>query len=170
LVETVPLPDPDDAKSDGSQTAGDPKEIAEPTTPLVTLLPGPRELSGLTTENAKLFGSTIAATFARAITNQLSWDLDESRRECKQLREQNGQLSKQLADARVDIATLNAKIDGERELKHTRNLQMVLGVGLIGVALETYKHDLFAITVILSVFGALLLLVGWFGMPGGKRP
>lgn len=134
MTDTNTIPMPDQSGSSGSQLPADNSQVFVEARPFNGLHIA-SAIEGLAATNTKAFGGDVASVVIAAATRQI---------------------------AQASNAVLTERIRSEGKNKHLRNLSITVGTALIGVGITLIRtgNDTYSIGAI--VFGALLLLLGWF--------
>ena len=162
----VNIPNPSDTGSSGTQELGHQELV--PSVPIGGL-PMVQRFSGLAAARSKNMGGEVVATLVTGILEQLSFDLQETKRELSATRKELDDTRRQLAARETEIAVLRSKLAVSTKSKNLRELNLVLGAGLLGVGIDLYRSSLRGLAAIVGVIGLILLLFGWLSGRGGEE-
>jgi hypothetical protein len=156
------IPIPQDTGSTGSQEASV-SELAsiEKESPL-SGLPITQKIEGLAATHSRSMGGELAANLLAGSFTQLSHDLQASRQELTNTRDQLRQATSDLSSARTRCAVLEALAKSDAKNRHLKNFCIFTGTVLLGIGIELSRNSFETSSYITGGLGALLLLFGWF--------
>lgn len=161
MTDTNTIPMPDQSGSSGSQLPADNSQVFVEARPFNGLHIA-SAIEGLAATNTKAFGGDVASVVIAAATRQIAQDSSDLKADNRRLTDRIESLRDELGVTRTSNAVLTERIRSEGKNKHLRNLSITVGTALIGVSITLIRtgYDTYSIGAI--VFGALLLLLGWF--------
>ncbi len=160
MADENKIPVPVNSGSDGhqKQSSGVSNLVEKPLEGLVVV----KAIEGLAASHSKSLGGDVSSALIAATTNQLANDYSDLKRNYNSLNEKFEAQRDDLENTRISNAVLSERIQSDSRNKHLRNLSITIGTSLIstGIYLSRTELDIYAFGTL--VFGALLLLLGWF--------
>ena len=162
MTDNHDIPAPDRSGSKGNQLVADDSQFVE-ARPFQGLHLA-STLEGLAATNTRAFGGDVSAAIIAAATRQIADDCNDLKLENRRLNERLDGMRNELQDAKIDNAVYKEKIQSEG-----RNLAIAVGTSMVASGVTLFRSNQDGYAYGLVVFGALLLLLGWFsGSKEGK--
>jgi hypothetical protein len=161
------VPEPLNTGSAGTQKEGSVELVPAAQESPWGSLPMAQTVGGLAATRARSLGGEVASALLAGSFAQLSYDLQETKRELSTARQQLDETRIELSGSRTEAAVLHERVGTASKTKHFRNLGITVGAMLIGIGVDLYRNGIYALASILCLLGALLILVGWFSTAGG---
>ena len=163
------VPQPQDTGSSGTQQAASPElSIVERGSPLHGLLIT-QTVEGLAATRSRSMGGEVAASLLAGSFSQLSFDLQATRNELKEVREDLSRKAEEFSDIKTKAAVLQERVTAHERDRHLRNLSIAVGTILIGVGIELFKNNFDKFGLIAGGMGVLLVFLGWFSKKEGAE-
>lgn len=169
ILEHMPeIPIPQDTGSAGTQEAlaGDLVRVNKESP--FKGLPITQKIEGLAATHSRSMGGEVAANLLAGSFAQLSHDLQSTRQELSDTREQLGQVQSDLFKASLKCAVLEDRAITDTRNRYLKNFCIFAGTTFLGIGIELYKNNFDKFGYITGVLGILLLVLGW--IPPRGRP
>jgi len=162
---TPPIPDPQKSGGAGTQAAASAPAnvtVLDDTPAYGTHITD--ALRGLAATNTKRMGGDVGAQLLVASVSTITDDLQSTKRELRETRQNLDKTKDELAATRVENGVLKERLSNLNGIRHLRNIGIVIGTALFGYGLKMNSpgnigHSLMAI-------GILMILLSWFAGPG----
>ena len=168
MQDPIDIPVPTDSGGDGTQLPALPGELVLEKE-LGQMAPLTRHIVGVASRKPTSFGGPVAAEIFVGATLQMAEDLKDQKSENKNLREKIETLSEQLRIANERNVLLTERLRAGRYTPTIKSTSTLIGTTLVGVAIETYKANQNAITIILAIAGLIAIAYGLFPVKGAAE-
>lgn len=162
------IPIPHDSGSTGNQEALTGELVRVNKDSPLKGLPIAQRIEGLAATHSRSMGGELSASLIAASFAQLSADLQSTKQELAETREQLRQSQLDLAKANQKCAVLEDREGRETQHRLLKNFCIFAGTTSIGIGIDLCKNDFDTIGYITGILGIMLLIFGW--IPPRGRP
>ena len=160
------IPQPDDTGSAGTQEIATQQEFLPASDGPVGGLTIAETVTGLAATKSRSLGGEVAANILASAVSQVSYDLQETRRELQEARQRLSGVQEELSKCKTEAAVLTERIRAHARGRHLKNLSITAGTTLVGISVELHRNDLVKLSLIIGGLGVLLMLFGWLSTGG----
>lgn len=114
-------------------------------------------------------GGEVAAGLLAGSFSQLSYDLEATKAELKETREELRRKTDELSDVKTRAAVLQERVTAHGRDRHLRNLSIAVGTIMIGVGIELFRNNFDKLGYTVGGLGVLLVSLGWFSKDEGAE-
>lgn len=164
------IPEPENTGSAGTQVT-EPEKQLSPAAPDTALekLPLEKTIEGLSATRSRSMGGEIAAGLLSGSFNQICHELKETKHELRETRSDLKTTNQDLSDCKERAAVLSERVRSGSRSRHLQNISILAGTTFVALGIELYRNDLDKFAYIVGGLGALMILLGWFFLPGGDK-
>ena len=162
------VPTPQDTGSTGSQEASAGELVRVNKESPLKGLPIAQRIEGLAATHSRSMGGDLSAILIAGSFAQLSADLQSTKQELTDIREQLRQSQTDLSKANMKCAVFEDRERKEPQHRHLKNFCIFAGTTILGIGIEVSRGGSDKIGYITCAIGILLLVFGW--IPPRGRP
>jgi hypothetical protein len=162
------IPIPQDTGSAGTQESRAGELVALEKESPFKGLPIAQKIEGLAATNSRSMGGEVAANLLAGSFAQLSHDLQSTKQELTDIREELRHAQSDLSKANQKCAVFEDREGTDSQNRHLKNFCIFSGTTLLGMGIELYKNSFDKFGYITGGLGVLLLVFGW--VPSRRRP
>lgn len=163
------IPIPQDTGSIGGQVASDQQLSITNVDHPFKGIPLVQAYEGLAADQARSLGGLAVARITFGAVAQLSQDKNDLKDDVIDLRVQIGSLTESLTLERVKSARLEERVGSFDKERRIGQACTFIGTALGSIAIDQFSSQE-GLAIVLALFGAGLLVFGWFGIKGRKAP
>jgi hypothetical protein len=168
ILEPTEIPVPEETGSSGTQLIGTGEVFSIAKESPLEGLPIVQAVEGLVATRSRCFGGEVGTTLLAGSFAQLSYDLQTTKRELNNTREELKRTNGELSDYKIRVAVLQERVIAYLRERLLKNLSITIGTALVVIGMGLYRNNL-KYDYIVSGLGALLLIFGWFSKPREAR-
>ena len=155
------IPDVQESGSAGTQEAAAAELILPEEASPFQRAPIVDAIQGLAASNPRNMGGVVMSTLLSATVSQLFVELQDAKQQLKDTQEELSGVRGRHASSLAQVAVLEERVSTHRQLKHLRNIAIVGGSVLVGVALQLGDDLSGVVRYLLGGIGLLLMSAGW---------
>jgi len=160
------VPEPGNTGASGTQQQENIAEVSV-VNPIASL-PIVSTVQGLAAGNPRSMGSETTTTLIAGTVNHLGHDLQETRKELREVRNKLESAEQELSQHKITNAVLGEKVEALSRERNIKNLCITIGTLFISFAIDLWKND-FKVACLITVGGVILLIAGWLSPKGGSK-